>query len=107
MNKMDTVQFVGGMSISVMPPFFGSGDERRELAVTSIPIPSDGCAEREILHPSLVHAAACSITSKSAFQLTHDALFSHFSILRKAEMVTPLSGELKWDTHLTHLSNRL
>lgn len=33
---------------------------------------------------------------KSAFYLTRNALFSYFSILR-AETVTPLSGELKWD----------
>lgn len=42
---------------------------------------------------------ACSnglYQSKTAFYLTRNALFSYFSILR-AETVTPLSGELKWD----------
>jgi len=43
-----------------------------------------------------MHAAVGSIKFKSVFHLTRDALFSYFSILR-AETVTPLSGELKWD----------
>lgn len=61
----------------------------------------------EIQHMTPMHAAVGSIKSKSAFYLTRDALFSYFSILR-AQTVTPLSGELKWDcllwynAHITH-----
>lgn len=59
--------------------------------------------ETQHIHP--MHAATGSITFKGVFYLTRDALFSYFSILR-AEMVTPLSGELNWDCfpiiHCTH-----
>ena len=50
----------------------------------------------EIRHMDPMHAAVGSIKPRSAFYLTRDALFSYFSILR-AETVTPLSGEPKWD----------
>lgn len=46
-----------------------------------------------VQHMNPMHAALGSVRFKAAFYLTRDALFSYFSIL-KAEMVTPLSGEL-------------